>query len=194
MLLVVAALFFSLPFWPAFFSKTDQYGLASNRPAPNFSLHDKTERLVSLANYKGKFIFLMFGYLNCDDVCHTEALMFQEINHIADMQDKLHFVYVGMDPGRDSSEDLAAYFDVRGENFTSLKGRKTSDIQALASKYSAYFSRSIGDSSEDYEIRHKGRFFLIGPDGFIRRTYSALQKNAHLVARDLAQLRQEYQI
>ena len=133
----------------------------------------------------------MFGYLNCRDICHSQAIVFQELNHAADMQDKLVFLYIALDPERDSIEQLSSYFDSRGDNFFSLHGRSPRHIQDLALKYRNYFYREGSFKGDDYEIRHDGKYFLISPEGNIRYTYASTQVEVRGLAQDLFQLKHE---
>ncbi|MDJ0834461.1 MAG: SCO family protein [Gammaproteobacteria bacterium] len=193
LLILIMLIFFSLPFIPALLQDEDVYGLAGDRPAPQFSLRDADGKLVTLADYRGKYLFLMFGYLHCPDVCHAQAILFQEIDFHADMQNQLQFIYIAMDPDRDSAAQLAAYFDQRGDNFTSLRNDDKHSIQALAGAYRAYFASEAAAVDEDYLIQHPGHYYLIGPDGHIRRTYAATQSRTDLIVGDLAQLLKDYQ-
>lgn len=190
--LLVFLVFFSIPFIHGLVNKDQGYGLASNRQAPAFSLKKSDHSSVSLNDYRGKYIFLMFGYLNCDDICHSQALLFQEINLLADMGDELHFLYLAMDPHRDSASQLAAYFDQRGKNFSSLRNNSLKSVQQLAGKYRAFFALDKNMRSGDYEISHPGLFFLVGPDGNLRFTYTANQTETRLIVDDLLALRNEY--
>lgn len=184
--------FFSLPFLHGFIVNTTGYGLATNREAPDFHLKSPEGSMASLANYQGKFVFLMFGYLNCEDICHSQALLFQEINQMADIPDETQFLYVSMDPERDSVAQLMAYFDDRGNNFTSLRSEDMKTVQMLAGNYRAYFATNGKTPAGDYEISHPGLFFLIGPDSRLRFIYPANKTNTRQIVSDLTGLRKEY--
>ncbi len=193
LLILILLIFFSIPFIPTLLNANTGYGLAGNRPAPDFTLYNAAGEAVSLADYRGQYLFLMFGYLHCPDVCHSQALIFQEIDFHADMQNQLQFVYIAMDPERDSAALLAAYFDQRGDNFTSLRSDDQHQAQVLAGAYRAYFSQQAATGTGDYLIQHPGHYFLIGPDGNIRQTYAASQTRSDLIVGDLQQLQQDYQ-
>ncbi|NEV64268.1 SCO family protein [Thiorhodococcus minor] len=44
--------------------------------APDFSLRDTKGQGVSIADFRDKLVYLMFGYLSCDQVCHAQSLTF----------------------------------------------------------------------------------------------------------------------
>ena len=193
LLLLVFLVFFSLPFLHGFISRDQGYGLASGREAPVFKLLNQAGSVISLSDFRGKFVYLMFGYLNCEDICHSQALLFQEINQMADMPAETQFLYIGMDPERDSPARLAAYFDQRGDNFSSLRAADMKSVQQLAGKYRAFFSPGRGIDAGDYEISHPGLFFLIDPDGRLRFIYTAGQTDTTLIVNDLRSLRKTKQ-
>ena len=182
---------FLIPFTYTLFSANDGYGLSANRPAPHFSLKDAQGTEVSLSDLHGKYVFLMFGYMNCRDICHSQALIFQEINKLADMDNRLSFLYITMDPGRDSAEQLVAYFDRRADNFTSLRSENIAYLQEVASAYRAFFARGPNLPAGDYEVEHPGLYFLIGPEGKLRYTYTASQTRSDLIVEDLMKIKNE---
>ena len=192
LLILVVLVFFSIPFIPGLLQDKTDYGLVADRPAPEFTLYNAAGEAVSLADYRGQYLFLMFGYLNCPDICHSQAILFQEINSYADMSGHLQFLYIAMDPERDSAAQLAAYFDQRGSNFSSLRSDDRSAVQTVAAAYRSYFALAPASSSQDYLIDHAGLFFLIGPDGHLRRSYAAGQRRTDLIVADLLRLWQDY--
>lgn len=175
----------------AFLYRGDHYGLASNRPAADFMLRDTLGQARSLADFHGQYVYLMFGYLNCPDVCHTQALLFEEIA-LAAMDAPIAFAYIAIDPERDSPEQVARYFDSRGAAFTSLHGTKRNEMQAIANAYGAYFAEGPGKDSGNYAVNHSALFFLLGPDGNLRYSYLAAQNAVPELIGDLQTLQREY--
>ncbi|MEL7046282.1 MAG: SCO family protein [Pseudomonadota bacterium] len=175
--------------------RTSDYGLAVERAAPTFTLSDSAGRQVSLADFGGRYVYLMFGYLNCPDVCHTQALLFEELNLAAGRPEDLAFVFVAIDPERDTPESVHAYFDERGSGFISLHGKEFTELQSLALQYHASFRRQPGaPDGPAYLIDHTGLFYLLGPDGRLRYTYAANQNATPRLLGDLTQLRTEYEL
>lgn len=183
---------FLLPFSTQLFVTNDSYGLPANRPAPEFELLDSAGNPRSLDDFAGSFVYLMFGYLACEDICHTQAITFQEIDHFADIGTPISFVFVSIDPERDNPARLAAYFDQRGDSFTSLSSADTRYLQSLALDYNGYFYRGASTSPGSYDIKHAGFFYLIDPQGKIRYTYSPSQRQLQSMLTDLKKLENEY--
>ena len=183
--------FISIPLLPALTLSQDSYGLPTNKTAPEFQLTDTRGHSVSLADFRGKYVFLMFGFLGCTDICHSQALLFQEINLLADNPDNVAFLFVTMDPEQDTAKRLAAYFDGRGDNFTALRDERVTTLQRVAASYRAYFAHDGNRLNGAKDIRHPGLYFLIDPEGQIRRTYGASHKAAVLVVDDLNALKKQ---
>lgn len=172
----------------------ESYGLSSDRPAPAFHLKAVDGATVSLADFEGKFLFLMFGYLNCEKVCHNQAWVFQEIDMLYPQAEELAFAYVAIDPARDRPAQVAAYFDRRGEHFVSLHGDSQRELQAIAGAYRSYHALRGSTEHAAYRVDHNGAFFLIGPDGNLRYRYAPDQNVAHLIIDDLRAIRNEYEV
>lgn len=150
--------------------QSDYYGIPTSRPAPQFNLYDARGHTVSASNYRGKYVYLMFGYLRCSDVCHTQVLKLDSISNALARSD-IEFVYLAMDTKSDKPSALEDYFDRRGDNFTSLHANSQADIQALARAFDADFRINGDTDSDSYSIDHPARIFLIDPEGNLRLIY-----------------------
>ena len=167
----------------------EYYGRKIDQVAPDFTLSDTQGKEHSLSQHKGKFTFLYFGYLNCDEVCHNQVGVMFNINHQTTNKD-LDFIFVTMDPKRDSKQLLNDYFNQFGSNFYALTGQSMREIQSVASKYKAYFSPESGTQiGKDYEISHPGNIFLIDPNGKIKVIYQNTYLRYDKVIEDLNLLR-----
>ena len=164
-------LLMSLPLWFYLISSGPYYGRAVSIPAPDFTLNDTQQNPHQLSQHLGKFVFLYFGYLNCNDVCHNQIGVLFNINHQTNNQD-LDFLFVTLDPKRDSSAQLNDYFNQFGPNFTALTGQSIHHIQQVAINYKEFFfTDSNTKTNPDYEISHSGNIFLIDPKGQLRIVY-----------------------
>lgn len=192
LLSVTLLLFLLLPIIFYWVTTGEYYGRKMNVQAPKFELHDTNGQLHSLEQHQGKFTFLYFGYLNCNDVCHNQVGVMFNINHQTN-NDDLDFIFITMDPKRDSKEMLNNYFNQFGANFTALTADSMREIQKIASKYKAYFQADgLTKSNEDYEISHPGSIFLINPDGRIEIVYQNTFLRYDHVIEDLNKLRTNF--
>lgn len=191
-LILIAALILiaSIPMIFYWISSGEYYGRKIDRVAPDFQLVDTQMNQHRLSQHKGKFVFLYFGYLNCNDVCHNQVGVMFNINNQTDNKD-IDFIFVTMDPSRDSPEMLNDYFNQFGSNFFALTGASMAEIQKVASLYKAYFfADGATQIGQDYEISHPGSIFLIDPDGNIQVVYQNIFLRYDKIIEDLNRLRQ----
>lgn len=167
----------------------DYYGKQINQPAPNFSLQDVQGQAHSLSQHQGRYVYLYFGYLNCDDVCHNQVGVMFNLHHQSHAQD-IDFLFVTMDPKRDSPALLKDYFNQFGANFVSLTADNMQIIQKVASLYKAYFfTDSNPKTGQDYEISHPGSIFLIDPSGRLRAVYQGQDLRYDKMLEDLQKIK-----
>src|SRR5438046_2086241 len=95
------------------------------KPLTAFALTDDKNRVFDLASLKGKWSFLFFGFTYCPDVCPTTlAVLARAHENIARNTagaEDLQFVFVSVDPNRDTAGQLrqyVGYFDAHsiGDN------------------------------------------------------------------------------
>ena len=181
----------SLPVVFYVFNSGDFYGREVSMKAPEFELLKTDNKTHQLSEHRGKFVFLYFGYLNCDDVCHNQVGVMFNINHQTRNQD-LDFIFVTMDPNRDSKEMLNDYFNQFGQNFTALTATTMQQVQKIAAQYKApFFATGSTQAEKDYEIAHPGSIFLIDPKGEIRVVYQNQYLRYDMIIEDLNLLRIE---
>ena len=102
----------------------------------------------------------------------------------------IEFLYLAMDSRHDQPSMLRAYFDRRGDNFTSLHADSIAQMQSIAAAFKAGYRISGNPGSADYEIEHPAKIFLIDPSGQLRYVYNARAATAEQIAEDFHQLRQ----
>jgi protein SCO1 len=180
-----------IPTFDGALNSQDYYGRTLTQAAPAFTLMDTDGREVQLAQFSGRFVYLMFGYLNCDRVCHTQALSLHMLGRrIGSAQ--VQFLYVGMDPARDTANQIKGYFESGSPNFTGLLARDMDQARAIAADYHADFSREPDREGADYRIDHPGFIYLIDPRGIIRLVYTGSTLNPDRMLDDLRQVSLEF--
>lgn len=184
-LLVVATIFLIFSLYPlaSLILHNKYYGLATNRPAPIFELFDANGKNVSNVDFSGQYVYLMFGYLRCPEVCHTQVLHLDSISRILN-RDDVQFVYLSMDTQADRPSALRDYFDQRGDNFISLHASSQNGMQSIANSFNAGF-RVNGDTNSDrFTIEHPARLFLIDPGGNLKLVYIGTSIDQYKVVDD----------
>lgn len=173
------------------FRSVHYYGRDISGQAPEFLLRDVQSRPVRLSDFRGKYVYLMFGYLGCEDVCHTQALSFYGLKQQITSQ-QVHFVYIGMDPENDTAEKISVYFDARDESFTGLIADSLAHAQRVAADYYAYFTVAPDRGDGLRRIDHPGYVYLIDPAGKLRLVYSGSALNLKGMIDDLNKIAAQF--
>lgn len=118
--------------------------------------------------FTGHWTFLSFGYTNCHDVCPATLSQMQSIqtnlaNRYPDIQ-QLRYLFVGVDPERDSQVRLAALINNFGSNFIGATG-EPAQIEALERPLAAFHRIGTPGASGEYRVSHSTELFLIDPIG-----------------------------
>jgi protein SCO1/2 len=181
-------LLFSLPALYSLSQDKRFYGHFINQPAHPFRINDVNGKPHSLEQHLGQFVFVYFGYLHCDQVCHNQVGVMFNIDRQAS-QKNIEFLFISMDPERDSPERLATYFNQFGSNFNALRPENTAQIQSIARHYHASFFKepSIRNPGQ-YDINHPGTLFLIDPEGQLALIYPNMHLRYDFILKDLEQL------
>ena len=72
---------------------------------------------MRLSDLQGKVVLLYFGFLNCPDACPMTFATWQQANRIIKANDiintdDLRFVFISVDPERDSPQLIRDYLDI----------------------------------------------------------------------------------
>lgn len=156
-------------------------------PAPPlaFTAFDGTS--FNLADEKGKVVLLYFGYTHCPDVCPTTMGDWARAKRaLGEKADRVRFVFVSMDPDRDTPELAQAYARQFDASFLGWTGT-TEEIEALKGnwKIAAY---PEGDTREkDYTVAHPAYTFVVDREGRLVLLYEPGVSGEEL-AQDLRRL------
>ena len=131
---------------------------------PEFKMTSHTNQAFDQDNLLGKWSVVFFGFTYCPDICPTTMASLGEMETALpeDVARKTQFLFVSVDPERDTIEKLNTYVPFFNEDFTGLVG----DPQQLE-----IFSKSLGavylkvPMGESYQMQHSGRIFIINPQG-----------------------------
>lgn len=160
--------------------KRETYVQIVNRPAPGFSLKDADNRTVSLADFSGRVVVLIFIYTSCPDVCplHSEKIAeVQEGVNRTPMRDQVRFIAITTDPERDVPGSMKAYGPAHGLSpvnwlFLTSGAEKPKETRSLARRYGLKFT----PSGEGYQM-HGVVTHLIDKSGNLRARYHGLKFN-----------------
>lgn len=140
-------------------------------PAPEFSLLSSQGGDYRLDSRTGKFILIFFGYTHCPDVCPTTLYEMKEIKaRLKDKAEKIEFVFITVDPERDTQEQLTRYLSSFDESFFGLTGT-IEQLEMVWKDYGVYREIQETDNSLGYLVDHTSRLYLINSQGELMMTY-----------------------
>ncbi len=140
-------------------------------PAPDITLLSSQGGDYRLVSRTGKFILLFFGYTHCPDVCPTTLYEMKEIKAtLKEKAENIEFVFVTVDPERDTQEQLTRYLSSFDESFFGLTG-STKQLETVWKDYGVYREIQETDNSLGYLVDHTSRLYLINPQGELMMTY-----------------------
>jgi protein SCO1/2 len=136
------------------------------KPLTAFALTDDKNRLFDLASLKGKWSFVFFGFTHCPDVCPTTlaelARARESIARNTAGAEDIQFVFVSVDPNRDTPSKLRQYVDYFDTTFLGVTG-DDAQIRNLAGQLGAPYQVAITPGLENYPVYHSTAVFLLDP-------------------------------
>ena len=135
----------------------------------DFTLTGHNGHPVSLSDFRGKIVVLVFGYTHCPDVCPTHLLTYaQAIAQLPPEQaEAVQLLFVSIDPARDRPELLARYVPAFNPNFIGLTSADGSEAetQAVMKLYGATAVKQPPQPNGFYSVDHSSATFLIHRQG-----------------------------
>jgi len=132
-----------------------------------FSLVGENGEPVTEAVLAGKPTLMYFGYTFCPEICPTTLTdMSNWIAKLGPDADKLNYVFVTVDPERDTPEVMKQYvssFDKRIRGFTGTPKQ----IADIAAKYRVYYKK-IPSKDGPYEMDHSAIVYMMSRGGKFR--------------------------
>ena len=136
--------------------------------ARGFTLTDHTGKPRTLADYKGKVVFLFFGYTQCPDVCPTTMTKLAQVKQaLGAKADQMQVLFVTIDPERDTQELLAQYVPAFDPSFVGLYGDSVATAR-MAREFKVFYGKSAGATKDSYSMDHTAASFVFDQDGKIR--------------------------
>lgn len=138
-------------------------------PPLDFTMTRATDgKTVTAADYKGKIVLLYFGYTSCPDVCPATLMnAAQMIKSLAPNADDVRFLFVTVDPKRDSLKTLKDYTGDFSSQIVGLRG--TADqLASFAKRYRVAYSVT------PTEVTHGTAVYVFNRQGDIKLLFTGL--------------------
>lgn len=140
-----------------------------------------------LASEKGRFVLLFFGYTHCPDVCPaTLADWARAKRALGNKADAVRFVFVSVDPERDTPAVALAYARQFDSTFVGIAPAIT-ELDAIKKGWGIAAFKEPTGTEGGYGIAHPAQAFLLDRQGRVTLVYPPGTKVDDLVS-DLKQL------
>jgi protein SCO1 len=135
--------------------------------ARKLQLKDVDGRMRDLSEFKGKVVFVFFGFTQCPDVCPTTMAELSEVRkRLGPDGDRVQGVFVTVDPERDTAAVLKAYLGGMDPSFIGLRG-ELPDIEAASREFKVFYQK-VPTQNNNYTMDHTAGAFVFDPDGQVR--------------------------
>ena len=137
-----------------------------------FSVIDHDNNPFTLADLRGKWSLLFFGFTHCPDICPVTLAVMDKTHSQLDQARDVQFVLVTVDPDRDTSERLEQYLSSFNPEFIGLGG-SAEQIAGLTGQIGLPYFRDKTQDEENYLVDHGASLFMIDPLGRLVGIFSA---------------------
>lgn len=153
-------------------------------PVRPFSLLDQENKPFTVDRLKGNWTLMFFGYTHCPDVCPTTLAEVDNaasrLDKIPQGKNKLQYVFVSIDPGRDNPRQLGEYVGYFGAKFIAVTGDHK-QLKQLANPLGIKYKIGTGFNNE-YLVEHSSAMLLIDPEGRSYARFKAPHYSEEIVA------------
>ncbi len=159
--------------------------LPEPRALPDFALVDQAGRAFDRSRFEGRWSLLFTGFTHCPDVCPTTLALMAEL-HRRVARDDLQFVFVSVDPERDTPDAVARYLAHFDAALVGATGERA-QMERFTAGAGARAGAQSRQSDDEYTVDHSTAFVLIDPEARLAGYFSAPHARDALAA-DLAAL------
>jgi protein SCO1 len=162
-------------------------GVVLNQPRPlaDFALVDHEGLPYTNAQLQGHWTLLFAGFTHCPDVCPTTlSLMKQLDTRLRQRQAPLDFLFLSVDPERDTPEQLKKYVTYFSPAIRGVSGTRE-QLDALCASLGIAYLKVPGAREGEYTVDHSTALVLLDPQGRVAGYFQPPHKLDTLAA-DLA--------
>lgn len=120
----------------------------------------------------GKWTYLYMGYRSCPDACPVALAILSRVSKQLSELDlpedqQPQFLFLSVDPQRDTPELLKEYVAFFGTDFIGITG-DDSELKAVAAQLGGIFFVPEDPKPVNYEVGHSNSIYLMNPQGQLR--------------------------
>jgi protein SCO1/2 len=134
-------------------------------PAAPLKLAQHNGPVFELAAERGKVVAIYFGYTHCPDVCPTTLSDWARARQaLGRRAERTRWVFVSLDPERDTPEKAANYAKQFDSTFVGLSGSEAT-IDSLKHAWGIAAWKEGDVTGNAYAVAHPAQTFVVDPDG-----------------------------
>ena len=138
-----------------------------------FTLVDHNNEVFNETTLRQRWSFLFFGYTHCPDVCPTTLSVLNSVaQRLQDVEADIRFVFVSVDPERDTPEKLARFVSYFNKNFIGVTGTELQIEQFTRELGIMHMRVAAEENATGYLVDHTASVLLIDPDGRYHAVFS----------------------
>ena len=141
---------------------------------PDFVLTDENGEPFQLSEQRGNVVLLFFGYTSCPDVCPTTLANWRKVHEsLGEEAARVRFVFVTVDPERDSVERLGLHVNAFNPDFIGLTGTAEA-LEEVYEIFGVFYEKDTSSASAlGYLVNHTATTFVLDTEGMwrLRETY-----------------------
>ncbi|HET6607499.1 MAG TPA: SCO family protein [Rhodopila sp.] len=146
---------------PGFTPDWHDFDITGTAPSLALSMQSTPDgQAVTQDAFRGTVTMLYFGYTFCPDVC---PLVMQNVvttlGRVKDASSQVRFLFVTVDPNRDTIPVLRDYTRAFGPRFTGLRGDANA-LERLTRRYRVAYSVTPSPDPQKYEVAHSDSIFV----------------------------------
>lgn len=151
---------------------------ALNWPVKDFSATSQDNKPYGLKDLEGKIWVADFIFTNCADVCPPMTANMAKLQKMVKDENlkNVEFVSFSVDPTVDTPEKLSNYANQYGVDFKNWKFLTGYSQEYIETYAKDTFKTLVKKPVEGDQVIHQTYFYLVGPDGKIKKSYSGLSE------------------
>lgn len=129
-----------------------------------FQLTSHRGRAVTERDFRGRPVAVFFGFTHCPDICPTTLGEFASyMEALGPDAERIHWLFITVDPARDTVAHLAQYMDLFDPRVVGLTGTEAQVAEA-ARQFRVSFRR-VPLEGGGYTMDHTASTFLLDAEG-----------------------------
>jgi protein SCO1/2 len=141
-------------------------------PAPDFLLTDQHGQPFRLSDQEGNVVAIFFGYTSCPDVCPATLALFKQVREsLGPASGQTRFVFITIDPDRDTSEHILEHLNRIDPEIIGLTGPEE-ELQPVWAAYGVYRAEQPSQGAAGALFDHSARVYVVDRGGSLRVSYT----------------------